>query len=159
MRENLASAKLYKLGIKSSAEFSIFRQVGSVSKAISISLSLYGAALSEFHYFGSPEACFDTYLLSFGACLWQERSAYSMGLPSWFRVSGHFFFLLVEWGGFAPLRSAQSYVYLTKTKQLNFSRQNTNQLSPFGLSGLSAVWISLQTPEGLPCKAKHLQSH
>lgn len=45
MRENLAIAKLYKLGIKSLAEVNLFRQVGSVSKAIIIPLSLCGAAL------------------------------------------------------------------------------------------------------------------
>lgn len=40
MRENLSIAKLYKLGTKSLAEVNPFRQVGSVSKAISIHLSL-----------------------------------------------------------------------------------------------------------------------
>lgn len=46
MRENLAIAKLYKLRMKSLAVVDLFRQVGSVTKAISITLC--GAALSEF---------------------------------------------------------------------------------------------------------------
>lgn len=100
MRENLA--KLYKLGIKSLAEVNLFRQVGSVSKAISTPLC--GSALSEFQCFGSPEPCFTSYLLSFGACLWQEHSAYWMSLPSCFRVPDNFFFLLVERSDIAPLK-------------------------------------------------------
>lgn len=38
MRENLAIAKLYKLRMKSLAVVDLFRQVGSVTKAISITL-------------------------------------------------------------------------------------------------------------------------
>lgn len=104
MRENLAIAKLYKLGMKSLAEVNLFRQADSLSKAISISLSSCGASLSEFQCFSSPEACFATYFLFFGAYLWQEQSACFMGLPSCFRVSGDFFSLLVERGDFAPLK-------------------------------------------------------
>lgn len=45
MRKNLGIAKLYKLGIKSLTDVNLFRQVGSVSKAISIHLNFCGAAL------------------------------------------------------------------------------------------------------------------
>lgn len=69
MRENLAIAKLYKLGIKSLAEVDLLRQVGPVYKAIIIPLCLCGAGLSECQYFGSPGACFATYLLCLAGAL------------------------------------------------------------------------------------------
>lgn len=132
MKENPAIAKLYELGIKCLAEVNLFRQVGSVSKAISTPLC--GAALSEFQCFGSPEPCFASYLLSFGACLWQKHSDYFMGLPSCFRLSSHFFFLLVERSDIAPLKISIVLCLSTKMKQLNFPPQNTGKPTwPFWL--------------------------
>lgn len=147
-----------KFCIKSLAEVNLFRQVNSLSKAISRFLSYCGASLSDFQCFGSPEACLAFYLLPFSlarygclqsACLWQEQPSLWVYLPAP-QIPGDLF-LLVERGDFAPLKSCTAWCLFSNSevKQLNFPLQNPNRLSPLGPSGLWAVWMSLQTSEGV----------
>lgn len=73
-----------------------------------------------------------------------------MGLPSCFRVSGNFFFLLIERDDFKPLKFYMALCLCNQDETAEFLAQNTNHLSPLGHSAMSAVWISADPRGPLP---------
>jgi len=74
------------------------------------------------------------------------------------QIPGDVFFLLVEKGDFASLKICTVLCLSCNSEmnQLHFPHQNPNHLVSLGPSGLSTVWMSLQTPEDVSLTSKEL---
>lgn len=137
--------KWNKLCIKFLAEINLFRQVSFLSKAISRYLSYCSAFLSEFQCFSSSEVYFTIFCPSVSPGTATDKVPVSgrSNQPLWVyhpasQTLGDLFFLLLERGDFAPLKSCAALCLFSNSevKQLNFPLHNVNPLSLLNTSGL-----------------------